>query len=231
MTTSSNDIATARPTRLGSYLRNATVSASLLDERDWGDLAEFLVNLDFDVWDFEDLGDLDRVLGDIEFAGRAELNEGIFRAHKSSSSKRSYARKWYQKRKGHLAARRRALKNNISAKAKAKKRERLRKQRKNAKGKPLKKYPTAKNHTNESRISFAETVKDVSKKHSVKENYPNRDKPRYFMPDERFKINNLEISAGQKFILIGSELIFEIDGKQYKVDDPVPVIPFLKEIR
>ena len=146
--TTTADIATARPTRLGSYLRDAPVSAGLMMEKDWTDLANFLIDLPFEIWDFNDLEDLDRVLDDIEFAGRVELNEGTFRAHKSSSAKRSYSKRWYQKRKGHLAARRRALKNSISVKAKAKKRERLRKQRKNLKGKPLKKYPTAKGHTN-----------------------------------------------------------------------------------
>ena len=149
MTTTSTGIAKANPTRLGSYLRNAPVSASL-KEQDWTDLADFLINLDFNVWEtFDDLEDLDRVIGDIEFAGSTELNEGIYRAHKSISQKRAYARKWYKKNKGHFAARRRKLKNSIAAKAKAKKRERFRKQRKNLKGKPLKKYPTAKRHANE----------------------------------------------------------------------------------
>ena len=145
----STDVATAKPTRLGDYLRNRPVSAGELTEHDWSDLASFLMDLPFEIWNHEDLENLDRILDDIEFAGRVELNEGIFNAHKSSSSKRSYAKLWYQKRKGHLAARRRALKNNISAMAADKKRERLRKQRKNLKKKPLRKYPTSKNHSNE----------------------------------------------------------------------------------
>jgi hypothetical protein len=231
MATTSNDIV-KKPTKLKSYLRNVSVSASLLDEQDWADLAEFLVNLDFDVWQtFDDLEDLDRVLGDIEHVGRTELNEGIFRAHKSSSSKRAYARKWYQRRKGHLAARRRALKNSISAKAKAKKRERLRKQRKNVKGKPLKKYPAAKGHSNESKVTFAELVKPISEKYSVKQDYERKENPKYFIPQSKFKINDMEISAGQKFILIGKDMFSEIDGEKYKIDDPVPIIPYLKEIR
>jgi hypothetical protein len=229
--TTTANVAPARPTRLGSYLKNATVSAGSLKGQDWSNLADFLVDLPFDTWQiFEDLEDLYRVLDDIEYAGRAELNEGIFRARKSTSQKRAYSRKWYKKNKGRLAVRRRKLKSSISAKAKAKKQERLRKQRKNVKGKPLKKYPTAKGHTNENRISFAETVKDLSKKHSVKDDYPNRDKPRYFIPEKSFMINKMKITAGQKFILIGTELFFGIDGKKFKVDDPVPIIPYLKEI-
>jgi hypothetical protein len=233
MTTISTDVATAKPTRLGGYLRNKPVSAGQLTEQDWGDLASFLMDLPFEIWNLEDLENLDRILDDIEFAGRVELNEGIYRTHKSSSGKRAYARKWYARNRGKLSANRRALKTNITAQANDKKRVRLKKQRKNVKGKPLKKYPTAKGHSNESRVTFAKTVKPItdSKKYSVLAEYNNCEKPRFFIPEKPFVINNIEMSAGQKLVLIGSELFFEIDGKRLKIDNPVPVIPYLQEIK
>jgi hypothetical protein len=231
MVITSSDIAKTKPTRLKAYLRNMPVSAGLMKEQNWSDLAEFLMNLDFDVWQtFDDLEDLDRVLNDIEYVVRKELNEGIFRAHKSTSKKKAYSKMWYMKNRQKLAKKRRALKTNIKAMADSKKKERLKKQRKNLKKKPLKKYPTAKRHSNEGRISFAETVKDLTKRNSDKEDYSNKDKPRYFIPEKSFMINEMKISAGQKFILIGSDLFFEIGGKKLKIDDPVPVIPYLKEI-
>jgi hypothetical protein len=147
------------------------VSACLLHENDWSDLAEFLINLGFEVWETScDLEALRKIMSDIEYLGRtSNLNEGVLFAKTVSSSKAAYARRWYQKNKGHLAARRRKLKNSISAKAKQKKKEKLRKQRKTLNKKPIRKYPSAKNHSNESRVSFAELVKPISERYSAKE--------------------------------------------------------------
>lgn len=144
--TTSGDVAAARPTRLGTYLRNKPVSGSLLQE-DWQEIADFLINIETVLQDLEWQEDFDRILGDIEFAGRLEIDEGVFRAHKSTSKKRAYSKMWYMKNRQKLVKKRRALKTNIKAMAYAKKRERLRKQRKNIKGKSLKQYHT-KNHSN-----------------------------------------------------------------------------------
>ena len=151
--TTNGDVAAARPTRLGTYLRNKPVSGSLLQE-DWQEIADFLINIETVLQDLEWQEDFDRILGDIEYLGRTTtLSEGVLFSKKISSSKAAAARRWYQKNKGHLAARRRKLKSSISAKAKAKKRERLRKQRKKLNKKPIRKYPSAKNHNEENNLN------------------------------------------------------------------------------
>ncbi|UCE53290.1 MAG: hypothetical protein JSV31_29225, partial [Desulfobacterales bacterium] len=167
-------------------------------------------------------------MDDLEYVGRVELNEALFKAKKTNSQKRSYARKWYQSRKGSLAARRNALKSNISAQAKERKKKLMAKQLKKADGKPKKSYNLKKK--NEARISFAETVKHISAKHSVKEDYLKKEKPRFFIAEEDFKFNNINVKNGDVFTLIGTTLTFEKDNKKYTIHDPVPILQYLRRI-
>lgn len=226
------DVAQANPTRLGTFLRNKPVSASLLQEDDFTNLIDFVINLDFEVWEnIENLKFLDKLLSDIEYIGRTStLNEGVLRAKKVSSQKSAMARKWYQARKGHLAARRRTLKNSISAMADKKKKERLRKQRKKLNKKPIRKYST-KGHTNESRVSFAEMVEPISKKHSVKQDCEKKEKPRYFLADQKIQIGDFNFKNSDLFILIGTDLIFERDKKRFTIKNiNSAVFQYLTEI-
>lgn len=224
--TTTADVAQAKPTCLGMYLRNKTVSGSRLQD-DWGELADFVFNLPDELFDHDGLVSLVKILDDIEYLSRSELNEALFRTHKVSSQKSSYARKWYKSRKGQLAARRRKLKTSISAMADAKKRERLKKQKKNLKKKPLKNYNT-KNHTNE-RVSFAEIVKPLCQNHLVKQDYQFENKD-YLIADDDFQINGMAIKKNQVFVLSGTTLIFEYQNKRYKIDDATPVLQFLTRI-
>jgi CRISPR/Cas system CSM-associated protein Csm2 small subunit len=230
--TTTADVAKARPTRFGSYLRNKPVSGSLLQESDWGDLADFLINLDFTVWDLDGLQHLERVLDDIEYVARVSLNEALFKSKKVSSQKASYARKWYQSRKGSLAARRRTLKSNISAMAKERKKKLMAKQLKRADGKPKRQYHT-KGHTNENVKSFYDYTKDVQEQHkrkSAKDIEKKKEKARYFIAEEDFKFNDINVKNGDVFTLIGTKLIFEKGNKRYIISDLIPVLQFLKEI-
>jgi len=224
--TTTTDVAQANPTRLGTYLRNKPVSGTLLQD-DWGELADFVFNLPDESFDHDGLVSLEKILGDIEYCSRSELNEALLKTHKVSNQKSIYARKWYKSRKGQLSARRRKLKTSISAMAADKKRERLKKQKKNLKKKPLKNYNT-KNHTNE-RATFAEMVKTLSKKHSVKDDN-HFDKNDYLIADDDFQINEMLIKKNQVFTLIGTKLIFEYQNKKYEIDDATPVLPFLTRI-
>jgi len=101
-------------------------------------------------------------------------------------------------------------------------------QRKNRNSKPLRKYPTAKNHTNE-RKTFAEMVKPIIKKHSVKSSLQ-KEETIYFMADKDFQINEIPIKKNQLFTLGGTTLIFEYQNKKYKVDDATPVLQYLSRI-
>ena len=136
-------------------------------------------------------------------------------------------KKWYKKNRQKLAKRRRKLKISAAGKAKARKRERMRKQKKNLRGKPLLRYPSAKNHTNE-RITFAEMVEPISKKYPGK--LPVREKPKYFMADEKFQIGEVEIKIGQKFTLTGTELVFESNQKKYKIEAVPELVQYLRRI-
>ena len=225
--TTTADVAQANPSRLGMYLRNKPVSGSLLQD-DWGELADFVFNLPDELFDHAGLVSLEKILGDIEYCSRSELNEALLKTHKVSSQKSIYARKWYKSRKGQLSARRRKLKTSITAMAADKKRERLKKQKKNLNKKPLKKYNT-KGHANEDRVTFAEMVKPLFKKHSVKEDY-RFEKKDYLIADDDFQINEICIKKNQVFTLVGTKLIFEYHNKKYKIDDATSVLQYLTRI-
>lgn len=81
--TTTADVATARPTRLGAYsakptrfgifLRNQTVSAAKVN--DYTDLLNFLIELDEKILEIDELESFERILGDIEYMGRTSIDE------------------------------------------------------------------------------------------------------------------------------------------------------------
>lgn len=235
--TISNDVAQTS-SRLGDYLRTPSTSGDKVirrgfQEYDWGEMASFVIRVPLDVWESDDLVNLDRILSDIEYIGRTSINESVLRAKKSSNSKRAAARKWYKKNRALLAKKRKKLAKSVEGKKRKKMKERMAKQKKNRHGKPLRKYPTAKGHTNE-RISFYEMVKEAtdSKKFSVKANLKSKPKKRYFMAETTIELGNYRFPKNYVFTLVeDKDLIFKHENKKHIIENiPSKIFQYLTEI-
>jgi len=205
--------ATAKPSRFGTFLRNKPVSASLLRDDDYSDLLDFTIKIDPDVWEtVEEIENLDRIYSDIDYIGRTTpMNEGVLRAKKSSSSKRAEVRKWYKRNRSKLARARKKLARSAEGKRRNRKAKLMAKQKKNRHGKPLLKYPTANNHSNESFYNFVKEDREKVRP------LPVREKPKYFMAEQSLTLGGFYFKENDLFILEGTTLIFEKDNKKYKI--------------
>jgi len=152
------------------------------------------------------------------------LGEGFLRSKKCTSQKRDYSRKWYKKNRVRLAAKRKKL----SAATDRKRKETMSRQRKNSFGKPMRKYPSSKSHSNE-HTSFAQFVKPITEKKIkvLKKKFEKR----YFMAEQSLQIGDYEFKKNDVFILEGQDLKFEKNNKRYTIKDiPSAVFQYLKEI-